>query len=103
MASNPNGYSLTARLKHCLTKPLEEPGKDATAGELLVHATLKAAIATKAVPFIEVWNRAEGRVKEPESDKVLPPINFVFILPDGTQVSPVAFREVQRLGNGNQT
>jgi len=57
-----NGFSLTSRLKTCLNKPLQEPGKDATAGELLVHATLKAAIATKAVPFIEVWNRTEGKV-----------------------------------------
>ena len=61
-----NGYSLTSRLKNSLTKPLVKPADDAPAGDHLVYATLKAAIETKAVPFMETWNRAEGKLKEPD-------------------------------------
>ena len=85
---NANGYSLTSRLKQCLNKPLEDPGKNATAGELLVHATLKAAIATKAVPFIEVWNRAEGKV--PGDVPVIQNLNVVFVVGKGYQEAVIA-------------
>ena len=62
--TNPEGYSLTSRLKQSLTKPLRKPLPDAPAGDLLVYATLKAAIATKAIPFLETWNRNEGKVSD---------------------------------------
>ena len=71
---NPDGYSLTSRLKQSLTKPLKKPLPDAPAGDLLVYATLKAAIATKAIPFLETWNRSEGKV--PEKHAVLGKVIF---------------------------
>ena len=95
-------YPLKERLQHALDHPLKVPKADAPAGEQLVYATLKGAIELVPTPFRETWDRVEGKIREPEPERPqLPPINFVFILPDGTQVSPVALREVRRLENGN--
>ncbi len=61
---NPRGYSLKSRLQDAVDKPLKDPGEDATAGDRLVHATLKGAIELQSTPFTEAWNRLEGRVVE---------------------------------------
>ena len=58
------GYPLKERLQHSLNYPLKQPGKAATAGEVLVYSTLKGAIAREPTPFREVWDRVEGKVPD---------------------------------------
>ena len=64
---NPHpGYSLALRLKDAMRKPLVEPAPDATAGELIVYATLKGALECEpsSAHLREVWDRVDGKVIE---------------------------------------
>ena len=97
-------YPLKERLRHALDHPLKEPGKDAPMGERIVYATLKGALDCEPTfsHLKEVWDRTEGKVPEkttpPNPSQVI--TNFVFILPDGTKVSPEAMSFVKRIQSG---
>jgi len=105
---NPVGFNITRRLKRLLLEDSDFIPPDANPKDKKFLEQIARQMVIKScrgdVPMIkEVLDRTEGKVKEPESDlPQVPMVNFVFILPDGTQVSPVALREVKQLGNGNQ-
>ena len=87
-----NGYSLKAELKHAL--------RDKEKRKELIDSTIAGAILREPTPFKEVWDRVEGKLTDnlPLAGQDNRVVNFVFILPDGTKVSPRAFIEV---ANGN--
>ena len=58
------GYSLLARLKHTMEKPLVKPSDKAPVGEHIVYETLQGALAHEPTPFKEVWDRLEGKLTQ---------------------------------------
>lgn len=98
--SNPEGSSLTSALKRGLNKPFQVPDVDAPVRDHIVYKTLKGAYDLVPVAFKETWDRAEGKVPGdvPPASQDNRVTNFVFILPDGTKVSPEALRLVKDAG-----
>lgn len=76
-SGNKAGYSLKSRLDDAIQKPLKDPGEDATAGERLVHATLKGAIELQPTPFRETWDRTEGKLTDTPLIQDNRVINFI--------------------------
>ena len=89
-----NGWSLKSELKTALIRKKRKQ---------IVKATIQGAIDLVPVAFHEVWDRVEGPVRkdQPPVNQDNRVVNFVFILPDGTQVSPEALALVERVRNGN--
>ena len=81
-----NGYSLKAELKHALNKEKRLE---------LVNSTIEGAILREPTPFKEVWDRVDGKVlgDQPTGTQDNRVLNFVFVLPDGTKVTPKALIE----------
>ncbi len=95
--SNPEGSSLTSALKRGLNKPFQVPDVDAPVRDHIVYKTLKGAYDLVPVAFKETWDRAEGKVEgDTPPSRDIRVTNFVFILPDGTKVSPEALRMVRQ-------
>ena len=82
--TNPNGYSLTAAIKHQLAKEADFISPTATPNTKLWGEQITRAILVRAasgdVPMVkEVWDRVDGKVNDPDKGNTYTDIKILIV------------------------